>query len=992
MIRRSPFGELIYAYRNRLGLSQAALAAEIARLARSGTSGIESTISERIISLHEAERDDPAEFTVPRVGTVKVYADVFRLREGSAERRAFFAAAEETRRRRRAATEALRQAVEPPIMPDVAIATPPLSPDFVLNGRERQWDRLCAALRAMLRGEPRVAFVQGEAGIGKTRLLTELARRAEWSSADLIVAWGHCFSTAATAPAPPYHALRDVLTLLIGGVQSAGTGQLVSASTAPRLRDRAPQAFEALIEYGPYLIGPVLDTTYTLAQAESLGLADDAWRERFDLVVRTRPAESTQPGRLQEQIAHTLRRIATRGPVVVVIDDLHWAPPETLQALSDVLHTLRESAPVPLLLLGGFRPAEPSNSNRPGPVASMLHETQRVWGDVVVDLAASVGQDEGRSYVDGRVDRLSNRLDQPFREALYKRTAGLPIFVENTLRALIERGQLRLDDAGSLVLAANIHDIDLPASNRAMIGRRLGDLPTRLRTALEIAAVQGEQFFAEPIATILSLDPTEYADLFDTQLGNGWQLLAPGGSLTVAGRRLHRYRFAHSLFKDYLFEELGQIRREQYLAATARALESAAGELPTELAATIADLYDQAGESAAAAAQYKVAAEFDLEQFNPSVAIGHFRRAIALADRQTQGLMIGQSMIGIGHSLRKMGRFDEATVQVQSALSYGRAREMQLVIANATVFLGLLDYDRGENAAAESEILQALPIYQELGKVMEQSQAEGIYAHALYGLGRYDEAIEHADRALAFAMQAGDDALAAESRLAAANCLPDLGLYDEAILRYEHTIELYQRGRDRRGEAICYANIGLCHLNLKRWTPAVTALERAREPAERLGLVRLTPHIYYDFGMVHEGKGDLAAAERAYRRALGLRRKYRQPGYALDPLAGLLRVYTATGRFWRARRLVWGIGRWLAAHGPAGMEEPFRVAESCVVALEALGEDVEAARLVRASAALLHERAAKIASPRHRRAYLENVPSNRALLARAAALDALPKG
>ncbi len=986
MTRRSPFGELVYTYRSRLGLSQEALAKEIARLASSGTGGIEGTVSDKTIFLHELEHEHPATYTIPRAGTIKVYADAFRLPEDSVERRDFFAAAEESRALKKASREAGKE-TRPP--------APALTDDFVLRGRELPWARLRDELDAVLDGRPRVALVRGEAGIGKTRLLRELARQAERSHGDLVVAWGHCVAAASAGPAAsPYHPFREILALLIGDIQGAGAGQLVSPTTGSRLRDRAPRAFTAMMERGPYLFGPLLDIADARLQAESLGLVSDAWREQFDMLIATRPRESTEADMLHEQVAQALRQIAVDGPLVLVLDDLHWATAETVRLLSVLLHAVLEGAPVPILVLGSFRShlLTQTNGLGPHPLPPVLRETQRLWGDIVIDLAGTTAPDQGRAYVDGRLDLIPNRLDRSFREELYQQTEGLPIFVENSLRALTDSGQLRPGSDGALVLTGRMRDIDMPTTSRAIIGRRLDDLDPAQRRALEIAAVQGEQFFAEPVAALLDLEPVAFADLFDMQLVDRQQLLVPGGTVAVAGQRLHRYQFAHALYQDYLGDSLGQIRREQHLGATARALEAVAGERPTHLAAIVADLYARAGLNPEAAAQHKVAGEYELDALNPDAAIRHFRRSIALADRQTQAEMVGHAMIGIGHGLRKMGAYEEAVLQCKTALSYGRALDSRQLTAYAAVFLGLLHYDLGENTVAEQEYRQALPILRELGQQREESRAEGLLAHALHGLGRYDEAIDAASRSLALAIRAGDDALAAESRLAAANCLNDLGLYEEAIALYEHAIELYRRGHDRRGEAICHADIGLCYLNMAKWARAMTALERARETTDRLGIVRLMPHVLLYLGLTHEGTGDLDAAGQDYAGSLMLRLTYRQYAFSMDALAGVLRVCLATGRPWRARRIAWGIARWLEEHGPEGIEEPFRVAESCVAALDAFGETEAARRLLGASVAVLHERAAKITSAEHRACYLHNVPANRALLARAASLDGLAKG
>lgn len=125
----------------------------------------------------------------------------------------------------------------------------------------------------------------------------------------------------------------------------------------------------------------------------------------------------------------------------------------------------------------------------------------------------------------------------------------------------------------------------------------------------------------------------------------------------------------------------------------------------------------------------------------------------------------------------------------------------------------------------------------------------------------------------------------------------------------------------------------------------------------------------------------------AYASSLRLRRRVGQDGFAIDALAGLLRVNLAAGRYWFAQRLVWGIGQHLALHGAEGVENPFRVATSCVKALETLGHPEEARRLLQASLDLLQERAALLTSADDRESWLHGVPVNRALLELARSLE-----
>lgn len=980
MARRSPFGERILDLRRHRGWSQEALARRIVHLADQGTPGIEGKVSVKTIYNHEAECADPGEFAVPRVGTVGIYAEAFQLPPDSPERRRLIEAAEETRRLKAMALRAAAPACAANQQEVIGRVAEPTSADFVVNGREQAWSRLQRQLAAVLRGEPQVALLEGEAGIGKTRLLIELGRRAEAAEPRLVVAVGRCLTSA------PYHAVREILALLIGEREGMGSAQLVTPQTAERLRVRAGSAIEAVLERGPGLVGTIVNAETFNAQVHAAEPAGSPWRERA--VGLLHHPMTADPAALLTQTAAVLREYAAGGPVVLIFDDLHQAAAGTISLFTLLSRRLRHASDLPVFLLGAYRSRGLRLETEADghPLLPALIEIQRRWDDAMIDVGAAATPAAGRAYVDGRLDLVPNRLDAAFRDELVRKTSGIPLFVENALRMLHGRGQLQFDESGALVFAGSVVTLDLPPTTRAIIGERLRDLSREARRALEFASVQGEQFLAEPVATVLHLERPAAARLFDGELGAEGQLIIPAGTITVAGKRLHRYQFAHAVYREYLTERLGPMQREHHLRETAQALSAAIGTGESELSATIAELFEQAGDHAAAAEHHEHAGTYDLNRQNPESAAAHFERVLVLADRKAQQEIVGHAMLGLGLCLRKEGEFQRAVHRCQAALAYGRAIGSTELEAYTLSSLGLLGFDLGDLATAEGQFIAALPMLRQLGDQRGECEAEGLLGHVCYGLGQYDAATAHADRSLFLANQLGDEALAAESRLVAANCLLDLGCFEEAIATFDEAITRYRHDHDHRGEAICWADIGLCQIGLEDWDAAMDALGQARAIGEELTIVGLTPLIEVYSGLVYEGRGEWRAAWRAYADALRLRRRAGQDGLAIDALAGLLRVSIARRRWWFTRRIVWGIGRWLETHGAEGIEEPFRVAVSCVTALDILGEQSAAARLLEASVALLHERAGQVASTAQRTSYLHRVPANRALLALAESL------
>ena len=226
---------------------------------------------------------------------------------------------------------------------------------------------------------------------------------------------------------------------------------------------------QVLVEFGPDLVGTLVPGTLLLAKfgravAQKAGLLDELQRLVKHKETASGPTALEQ-GRIFEQYANVIAALAEEQPLVIVLDDLHWADDASLSLLFHLSRSLQDSR---VLIVGTYRSDEVAlgRGGQRHPLEPVLNEVKRYRGDVVINLGASQAA-EGRAFVDALIDAEPNRLDEAFRRALYARTDGQALFTVEALRNLQERGDLVKDGEGRWVQSATPDWGRCPRASRA---------------------------------------------------------------------------------------------------------------------------------------------------------------------------------------------------------------------------------------------------------------------------------------------------------------------------------------------------------------------------------------------------------------------------------------------------------------------------------------------------------------------------------------------
>lgn len=501
-------------------------------------------------------------------------------------------------------------------------------------GRDEELARLARFYSAALSGNASVCFVSGEPGAGKTSLVEHFARRIQEENPATVVARGGC--NASTGVGDPYLPFREILAQLSGDVGEDLEQGRMSEENASRLRQLARASARAFVESGPDLLDLFVPGASLLARLGGRLAPDAPWGRRAATAdpegsVGQAPHAMLDQEEVFEQFTNLLDRLARKEPLVLLLEDLHWADKATVALL---FHLYRCLGRAPLLMVGTYRPTEVSlgRDGERHPLEPVLNEIKRYEGDVRVDLDAR-SEESRRRLFESLVDLLPNRLDEGFRDALFRRTRGHPLFTLELLRHLRNEGSLRQDEEGRWTADAAPDWAGLPARVEGVIGERLARLDEDLQEALRVASVEGERFRAPVVARVLELDERDLVRRLGAGAERKHGIVRSEGLRRIAGRRIAEYRFAHSLFQTYLYDSIDEAERAYLHEEVGEALEELYGDRTREIAPELARHFEAARVPEKAVEYRRAAGENAMELFATAEAIRHFQSALEQLER-----------------------------------------------------------------------------------------------------------------------------------------------------------------------------------------------------------------------------------------------------------------------------------------------------------------------------------------------------------------------
>jgi ABC-type oligopeptide transport system substrate-binding subunit len=396
-----------------------------------------------------------------------------------------------------------------------------------------------------------------------------------------------------------------------------------------------PLMVQALVEVGPDLIGRFVPGADLVKRAAAFTQGADgaAWLSHLEELVARKAAARGDPTLQQvalfEQYTQVLRTLAGQRPLLLVLDDLQWVDRGSTSLL---FHLGRRIEGTRILIVGAYRSAEVKlgRGGERHPLESVVNEFKRYFGDIEVDL----GQTEGRQFVEAFLDTWPNRLDEVFRETLYRQTRGHPLFTVELLQGMQARGDLIQDPQSQWVEGPALDWETLPIRVEAVIAERIGRLAEPSQQALRVASVEGETFTAEVVSQVRAVDERQMVACLSDELDRRHRLVSAQGVLRTDGQHLARYRFRHILFQKYLYNTLDPVERAYLHQAVGTALEALYGEGTEEIAVQLAHHFYEAGIAEKAVGYLSQAGDRARGLYAHQEAIDYYQRALTFLKEQ----------------------------------------------------------------------------------------------------------------------------------------------------------------------------------------------------------------------------------------------------------------------------------------------------------------------------------------------------------------------
>jgi len=683
-------------------------------------------------------------------------------------------------------------------------------------GRACEREALEALLEVAWAGRRRVALISGEPGIGKTRLATEVALGAHERGA--MVLYGRCDEEVTLPYRPWIEAVRHLVDHAPGEVLDAHVAAHGArlARFAPALAARATGAGAEPADGDPdteryLLFGAVVDLLRTTADAAG-------------------------------------------EPVVVLLDDLHWADAPTLSLLR---HVVAAGADVALLVVGTFRDTEPGGDRQLQRVLASLHREPGFERIVLTGLATG----EVAALMEGAAGHGLDARGHELAGEIARETHGNPFFVGELLRHLTRTNALAQGADGRWRLPGPFAELTLPDSLVEVVTARVAALgPETIRTLCAAAAI-GRDFDLDVLSRVAGDREDDVLDVLEAA--------TEAALLTESAERPGRFTFTHGLINHTLYRRLGPARRSRLHGRIGAALEALGAERSGARLAELAHHWSQTGAEAdrpKAIGYCLRAGRRALDGLAPDEALRWFRRGLGLLGDTAAGRDDAARrcdlLTGAGEAQRHAGDLDfRETLLEACALAdeLGDAdRLARAALANSRGHPSMMGFVDDERVAA---LRRALAL-DDGRRPAQRARLMALLAMELVWDGDPDTRRPLAAEALALAREHGDERTLA------------LVLRDGFHARWSPDTVAERAGwaaemaglADRLDDPLLQSQAALLSLFVAvdrgATAEAERHLERCMTLAERVGQPGMRWHAHYAAGLLALLKGDLDEAER----------------------------------------------------------------------------------------------------------------------------------
>ncbi len=475
-----------------------------------------------------------------------------------------------------------------------------------LVGRETSFAQLVGRWQLAVSGQNQLLLINGEPGVGKTRLVRELTSYAELSGGIVLAV--ECYADAGL----PYASFAQLIGEVLRG-------------------DEDPPIPEAVL-------------------ADMLMLTPDLRPSYAHILTPTYADQESKQAALIESVMALFAALTAQSPLLLFFDDLHWADSGTLSLIRHLAQRLRRR---PLMIVGAFREAELSEDR---PLQSWLAELHgKSWlSQLQLPRLDKVQAQELLTTL------FSSEVSWDLTEAIYRQSEGNPFFIEEICRALVESGNFYFE-AGRWH-RPSLNELAIPQGLKSAIGSRLRRLSKFEQETLELAAMLGREFSYDRLRAVSRLP--EEGLIAALEKAQGAQLIeevtsSPAGTPGGSHGDL-RFSFSQALIRSTILSSMGSLRRRRLGKKVATALEKAYPDRLDELAPLLGRYFAESGQSQKAAGYLLRAGDAAQRLFAHEEAIKFYELALPLLAEQGDHTRAAHTYMKLGLTYHNTFQFDRA--------------------------------------------------------------------------------------------------------------------------------------------------------------------------------------------------------------------------------------------------------------------------------------------------------------------------------------------
>jgi tetratricopeptide (TPR) repeat protein/class 3 adenylate cyclase len=710
-------------------------------------------------------------------------------------------------------------------------------------GREIDLEKLMAFVQPIFEGQPAgLAYVYGEAGVGKSRLMHELKQLIFEQG---LVQWHTCQADQILRkPFNPFlYFLRNYFEQYPESSSSVNKTNFESRYQELLKDLESLQLAEAKAAHRE-----LRRTKTVLAALIGLSYEDSIW-ELLDA-----------KGRYQNTLASIVNLFVAEAllqPLLIEIEDSHWLDENSRELLTELVRQLNRY-PIALVMTSRYR----DDGSKPLPISWELVEQQGL-PELEVDLN-TLQPDAVKKFAELS---LGGDIHPEFQALLLRASNSNPFYLEQILEYFVERSLLEKEDG---LWTIKDKDVQLSSSINTILTARIDRLSALVKETVKAAAVIGREFDLPILSEVMKTQ-----NGFAGKNGKAQSLLREQVKRAERGQIWHamnelRYIFRHALLREAVYDMQLRTRLEQLHGLIAQAIERLYSDQLEERYADLAFHYEQANVFDKTCEYLQKAADYARSNYQNQQALDYYEKLLDKLSKPADHASQIRTYLNKGRVLELIGDWDACQDAYERALHLAKESRDVLLLGQANNNLGKLLLLKGDYVDAMGYLRTGAGLFESIDDRSGKAKVYGSLGELYFRQGKYNEAKEYFEQSLATQEEGMDPTGSAQVAANLGLTHMNQGNYDDGIHCQLTQLAISERYNDKQGMANLHTNLGIVYFEKGDYDEALESYQRGLALSEELGNKHLTAIAVGCIGSVYERKGDYPRAMEHFQEDLEL--------------------------------------------------------------------------------------------------------------------------